>query len=67
MKLYEMFDKFWCVYSNLNPDAKKIRDVLCEGREQTNDHIAFRTLNLENFEISRLAEPFISRGYSLKG
>jgi len=62
-----MFDKFWCVYSNLNPDAKKIRDVLCEGREQTNDHIAFRTLNLENFEISRLAEPFISRGYSLKG
>ena len=62
-----MFDKFWCVYLNLNPEAKKVQDILCEGREQTNDHIAFRTLNLENIGINRLAKPFISRGYSLKG
>ena len=67
MNLDEMFDGFWRVYSNLNPDAKKIQNVLCAGREWVNDHIAFRTFNLENFGISRLAEPFVSRGYSLKG
>ena len=62
-----MFDGFWRVYSNLNPDAKKIQNVLCAGREWVNDHVAFRTFNLEDFGISRLAEPFVSRGYSLKG
>ena len=67
MNLDEMFDGFWRVYSNLNPDAKKIQNVLCAGREWVNDHIAYRTFNLENFGINRLAEPFISRGYSLTG
>jgi len=63
-----LLDKMWIDYININPLAKKIRDVLVsEGELIQNDHIALRTFNHPRVTIDVIAKPFIDSGYSYKG
>lgn len=63
-----LLDKMWVDYININPLAKKIRDVLVgEGETIQNDHIALRTFNHPRVGVDVVAKAFIESGYVYKG
>lgn len=64
----ELLDILWVDYSQKNPYIKKVYDLLIEqGEKVVNDHIAFRTFNLPEINISVLSIPLINAGYEEKG
>lgn len=66
--LPELLDKMWKDYIDINPLARKIRDMLVsEGEDILNDHIALRTFNHPRLSIDVLAKPFIQSGYKYVG
>lgn len=66
--LPRLLDKMWADYIEINPLAKKIRDVLTqEGETIQNDHIALRTFNHPRVTIDVLAKPFLDSGYKYMG
>lgn len=68
MELNEIFDRLWTDYSSQNPSVEKIYNLLrSEGEEVVNDHIAFRTLDMQQINIETLAIPFIENGYVSSG
>lgn len=63
-----LLDKMWQDYIEINPLAKKVRDVLvAEGEKVVNDHIALRTFNHPRINVDVLAKPFLDSGYQFKG
>ncbi len=66
MSLEKLFEKIWNQYSNLNPQARKIHDLL-EAKENkiVNDHVAYRSVNIPGFGINKLKKPFIDQGYKI--
>jgi len=66
--LEELFELFWREYSALAPDAERIHSLL-EGRGERffNDHIAFRTFDLEPIGVESLGAVFLERGYRQTG
>ncbi len=64
----ELLELFWVDYCEKNPSIKKVYDLL-EGQGETvvNDHIAFRTFNLPEINISVLSIPIINAGYEESG
>jgi hypothetical protein len=66
--LPELLAKLWNDYSALNPQAKRIHDLL-EGRGETilNDHIAFRTLAHPTINIVAMSQTFLALGYRTTG
>lgn len=68
MELNAIFNRLWKEYTDQNPSAKKIYNIFTdEGETVVNDHIAFRTLDLDEINIDALAAPFIKNGYVSKG
>lgn len=68
MSLNTLLDNMWVDYCKLNPDAKKIYDILTnEGETVVNDHIALRTFNHPRLGIESLAHHFKKYGYEEKG
>ena len=66
--LPSLLDKMWIDYININPLAKKIKELLAsEGEQIQNDHIALRTFNHPRVGIDVLSKPFIESGYAYKG
>ncbi len=66
--LDELFEFFWNDYSALTPDAGRIHRLLEErGERFFNDHMAFRTFNLDPIGVDSLAATFLERGYRLSG
>ncbi len=64
MELKYIFERLWKDYSDQNPSVKNIYDLFInEGEEVVNDHIAFRTLDINKINIDVLAKPFTSAGY----
>lgn len=68
MTLSELLDLMWKDYCDLNPQAKKIYDLLSHNGESVlNDHIALRTFQHPKMGIESLAKTFRSFGYEEKG
>lgn len=68
MSLEKIFTQIWKQYSKLNPQAAKIHSLLAQDGEQiSNDHVAYRAVNLPGFGIGALAAPFLERGYKEVG
>lgn len=64
MNLQQLLQEMWNDYTTLNPAAKSIHDLLAaQGETVLNDHIAFRTYNLEPVGLDRVAAPFLKFGY----
>jgi hypothetical protein len=64
MNLNMIFDRLWKDYSEQNPSANRISDLLKnEGENVVNDHIAFRSIDTPEVNINVLAVPFINEGY----
>lgn len=60
--------KLWHHYSAENPSVKQIHEILsARGDKIVNDHVAFRTYDIENINIEKLSEVFLNAGYIEKG
>ncbi len=69
-KIDTFFANLWQDYLSITPSAKKVHELLGEFSEQTdliNDHVAFRTFNIEKINLEKLAAHFLSLGYEEKG
>ncbi len=63
-----ILDQLWRVYTEQNPQVKAVYDAFASRGEQVvNDHIAFRTFDLPEINISRLASVFQRNGYEMQG
>src|SRR5690349_9836206 len=68
LSLEQIFDFFWSDYSSLTPDALRIHSLLEErGERFFNDHVAFRTFDLDPVGLESLAATFLDLGYSQTG
>ena len=65
MNASALIDKFWEKYTSYTPSAKKIHQLF--GEKITNDHIAFRTLNLPETSIENQKEYLLQYGYQERG
>lgn len=66
--LERLLKNMWVDYCLLNPDAKRISDLLtAQGNHVMNDHIALRTFNHPRLGIKSLARQFEKYGYLEKG
>lgn len=67
-RLAELLQFFWSDYSSITPSAPRIHALLAaRGEKVVNDHIAFRTYNLEPIRLESLAEVFEALGYRPTG
>ncbi|MEW6984552.1 DUF1338 domain-containing protein [Colwelliaceae bacterium 6471] len=58
-----LFDKIWQSYIEVTPSAGKVHQLLGSGNDVINDHVAYRTFNIEKVNIDKLAAPLIALGY----
>jgi hypothetical protein len=65
MDITTLIDRFWEKYTSYTPSAKQIHQLF--GEEITNDHIAFRTLNLPGISIENQKEYLLQYGYQERG
>lgn len=72
--LQSLWDNLWKDYTSFNPHAKKVYDVLL-AREKTkdpsagaliNDHVAYRTFDVDGLGVDALAATFEKYGYEYK-
>lgn len=63
----QLFGNLWNDYIKLTPSAAKVHQVLGQGREIINDHVAFRTFNIAPVRLQALADHFEKLGYEAKG
>jgi len=63
-KVTALFDKIWQQYLTVTPSAKKIHHLLGNGNDVINDHVAYRTFNIEKVNLDKLAKHLISIGYT---
>lgn len=65
-----LFANLWQDYLSITPSAKKVHDLL-GGQNGTasliNDHVAFRTFNIEKINLQKLSAHFLALGYEEKG
>lgn len=65
--LNQLLQDMWVDYCDLNPEAKRIYDLLkAEGETLENDHIALRTFKHPKLGIQSLANIFLKMGYQEK-
>ncbi|WP_416307082.1 DUF1338 domain-containing protein [Neptunicella sp. SCSIO 80796] len=62
-----LFDNLWQDYIAITPSAQKVHQLLGQGDDIINDHIALRTFNLEKVSLDKLAAHFLAVGYEEKG
>ncbi|WP_114326844.1 DUF1338 domain-containing protein [Candidatus Colwellia aromaticivorans] len=63
-KVIALFDKIWQQYLTVTPSANKIHHLLGNGNDVINDHVAYRTFNIEKVNLAKLAKHLISIGYT---
>lgn len=62
-----LFSNLWQDYVAMTPSAEKVHQLLGDGDELINDHVAFRTFNLNKVNLDKLAAHFLALGYEEKG
>jgi hypothetical protein len=68
LAIQDLLNFFWNDYSAITPAAAEIHALLAErGENYVNDHIAFRTFNLDPIGIDSLAATFLGLGYRESG
>ncbi|WP_115717202.1 DUF1338 domain-containing protein [Gallaecimonas mangrovi] len=66
----QLFECLWNNYLDVTPSAAKVHQLLASSEQGTdiiNDHVAFRTFNLPNVGLDKLAAHFLALGYEEKG
>jgi len=62
-KVIELFNNIWQHYLEVTPSAKKVHQLLGSGNDVINDHVAYRTFNLEKVNLDKLAAHLLTLGY----
>lgn len=66
--LQDLLEFFWTDYTAITPSAAKIYGLLTERNENyVNDHIAFRTFNIDPISVESLGATFLALGYEPSG
>ena len=63
----QLFENIWKNYLDVTPSAEKIHQLLGAGNDLINDHVAYRTFNIEKVGIDKLAQHLIALGYKENG
>ncbi|WP_394176108.1 DUF1338 domain-containing protein [Thalassotalea litorea] len=63
----ELFKNIWKNYLSVTPSAIRVHELLGAGEELINDHVAYRTFNLDKVGIDKLAAHLTALGYEAKG
>ena len=59
-----LFDNIWQQYIAVTPSAKSIHQLLGNGHDIINDHVAYRTFNSAKVNLAKLAEHLLAIGYT---
>jgi len=59
-----LFDNIWQQYIDVTPSAKNIHQLLGDGNDIINDHVAYRTFNSAKVNLATLAKHLLSIGYT---
>ncbi len=60
----KLFNKIWQQYIEVTPSAANIHQLLGNGGDIINDHIAYRTFNHEKVNLAKLANHLLALGYT---
>ncbi len=60
----KLFDNIWQQYIAVTPSADSIHQLLANGGDVINDHVAYRTFNLEKINLNKLAKHLLTLGYT---
>lgn len=60
----ELFENIWQQYLAVTPSADKVHQLLGAGNDLINDHVAYRTFNIEKVNIDKLSAHLINLGYT---
>ncbi|MGB1198986.1 MAG: DUF1338 domain-containing protein [Thalassotalea sp.] len=60
----ELFNNIWNNYLEVTPSAKKIHQLLGSGNDVINDHVAYRTFNIDKVNLDKLAQHLLALGYT---
>lgn len=63
-KVTALFDKIWQQYLTVTPSASKIHQLLGNNNDIINDHVAYRTFNIEKVNLEKLAKHLLGIGYT---
>lgn len=63
IQVTQLFEKIWQSYIDVTPSAHKVHQLLGAGNDLLNDHVAYRTFNIEKVNIEKFAAPLIALGY----
>jgi len=59
-----LFNEIWEQYLSVTPSAKKIHQLLGNGNDVINDHVAYRTFNHPKINLAQLAKGLLALGYT---
>ncbi len=61
----QLFSHIWQDYLTVTPSAKKVHALLGSGQQDDviNDHVAYRTFNIEKVGLAKLAAHLLALGY----
>jgi len=59
----QLFEKIWQSYIEVTPSAHKVHQLLGSGSDVINDHVAYRTFNLDKVSVDKIAAPLLALGY----
>ncbi|MCP4986163.1 MAG: DUF1338 domain-containing protein [Colwellia sp.] len=59
-----LFKNMWQQYINVTPSAEKIHQLLGNGSDVINDHVAYRTFNHPKINLVQLAKGLLALGYT---
>jgi hypothetical protein len=59
-----LFNDIWQQYIRVTPSAEKIHQLLGNGSDVINDHVAYRTFNHPKINLAQLAKGLLALGYT---
>ena len=62
-KITDLFDNIWQNYLDVTPSAHQVHQLLGSGSDLINDHVAYRTFNIEKVNLDKLAAHLLNLGY----
>jgi len=66
-KVTDLFDNIWKNYLDVTPSAHQVHQLLGSGNDLVNDHVAYRTFNIEKVNLNKLAQHLLNLGYKQCG
>lgn len=63
----DLFNNIWQNYLEVTPSADKVHQLLSNGEELINDHVAYRTFNIAKVNIEKISAHLLNLGYKEGG